>query len=374
MRTTEEPFAENIAPPPRKAPALGQGDFAGFIDPLDGRWALMLEKTRHDFYHLPQYVSLSAEYELGQPAAFYAEHGDSAMLLPLLIRSIPAHLHAPKHWCDFTSPYGYPSPLYYPGTDRISPDFFLEEFRRSAADMDAICGFFRLHPLIPFPQEALNRQGKVVCHGQTVYIDLEMRVQEIWRNTRQNHRDNIQRLREEGFAAVMNDWSRWSDFINVYHDTMDRLKASSWYCFSDSYFEDFRTALGPRLNLCTILAPDGKVAASGLVTVMGGLVQFHLAATASPYLEKAPSKLMFDSVRQWAQGQGESYLHLGGGVGGKKDNLFHFKAGFSKNRAEFHTFRMIFDQSRYEQLLRRGKGSGSQEVRADDYFPLYRRT
>ncbi|MEZ4599072.1 MAG: GNAT family N-acetyltransferase [Syntrophotaleaceae bacterium] len=372
MRITEEHCAKNLAPPSRKAPAPESG-FAGFIDPLDERWAFMLKKTLHDFYHLPAYVSLAAEHETGQPAAFYAEQGDSSMLIPLLIRSLPPHLQAPRHWCDLASPYGYPSPLYCPGADHISPDYFLREFGRSAADIDAVSGFFRLHPLIGLPWDSLDRQGKLVYHGETVYIDLVMSDRDIWRNTRENHRDNIQRLREEGFEAVMDDWSRWSDFITLYHETMNRLKASSCYCFSDSYFDEFRFALGFRLHLCTVIAPDGKVAASGLVTVMDGLVQFHLAATASPFLEKAPSKLMFDSVRQWAQNRGERYLHLGGGVGGKKDSLFRFKAGFSKKRAEFHTFRMIFNQQRYDQLVMKCQQSDAEKAFGNDYFPAYRK-
>lgn len=198
--------------------------------------------------------------------------------------------------------------------------------------------------------------------------------EEIWRNTRENHRDNILRLKQEGFTAVMDDWRRLTGFISNYHDTMHRINDCSYYCFSDAYFEEFRSALGSRAHLVSVLSPEGEVAASGLLAAFDGIVQFHLAATGSSYLDKAPSKLMVDAVRRWAREQGERYLHLGGGVGCRSDSLFRFKAGFSRSRADFHTFRMIFHQDRYDFLVRQWRGSRSgQEGEEDDFFPLYRR-
>lgn len=348
-------------------------DYMGFIDPDDARWMEMLAKTPHDFYHLPRYVTLAGQHEGGHPTAFYVESSDSAMLVPLLVRRLPLHLNAPDHWCDLTSPYGYPSPLIYPGSEECPAGLFLRALKEASRGIDAVCGFFRLHPLLPVPLEDFHQQGMLVHHGQTVIVDLQMSDEEIWRNTRENHRDNIVRLKQEGFTAVMDDWARWPDFISNYHDTMSRLKASSYYYFSDFYFEKFRTALGDRIHLCSILSPDGDVAASGVITTSDGIVQFHLAATASSYLDRAPSKLMFDAVRRWGQEQGEKYLHLGGGIGGRCDSLFRFKAGFSKDRANFHTFRVVFNQDRYDQLVRQWKRSGFAQGEADGFFPLYRK-
>jgi hypothetical protein len=178
----------------------------------------------------------------------------------------------------------------------------------------------------------------------------------------------------------MDDWSRWPEFIAVYHQTMSRLQANSCYCFSNDYFEEFRSVLGSRAHLCSILSPGGEMAACGLITATEGIIQIHLAATATPYLDKAPSKLMFDAVRRWAQAKGEKELHLGGGVGGTNDSLFRFKSGFSKCHADFHTYRMIFNPTRYSKLVREWmKSRIAQEVPCvpeddfDGFFPLYRK-
>ena len=357
----------------KRWPEVPAMDYAEFIGPDNERWASILEKTKHDFYHLPGYVTLQGEHESARPVAFYAECGDSAMLVPLLIRSLPPRLHAPAHWCDVASPYGFPSPLFYSPSGACSPGKWLKALNEASLAIDAVCGFLRLHPLLPAPKEGLVQQGELISHGQTVVIDLQKSEEQVWRGTRKNHRDDILRLKREGFSAVMDDWSRWYDFINAYHATMSRLQANSHYCFSTDYFEKFRAVLGSHLHLCSILSPDGEVAASGLIIVIDGLVQFHLAATASPYLCKAPSKLMFDAVRQWAQKQGGDFLHLGGGVGGRNDSLFRFKAGFSDGRADFYTFRMIFDRDRYDQLVRQWRESGATAEEEDDFFPLYRK-
>jgi hypothetical protein len=84
----------------------------------------------------------------------------------------------------------------------------------------------------------------------------------------------------------------------------------------------------------------------------------------------APSKLMFDSVRHWAQDRGNRVFHLGGGTGGRIDSLFHFKAGFSPLRGEFRSLRVVFDESRYRTLVERSP-AGCQN--SNGYFPLYRR-
>jgi hypothetical protein len=40
-----------------------------------------------------------------------------------------------------------------------------------------------------------------------------------------------------------------------------------------------------------------------------------------------------------------------GGVGGGKDSLYHFKAGFSKQTHTFLTLRLIIDEEKYSHLL-----------------------
>ena len=81
---------------------------------------------------------------------------------------------------------------------------------------------------------------------------------------------------------------------------------------------------------------------------------------------------MFAEVMHWAQAQGAAYMHLGGGLGGREDSLFHFKAGFSKQRADFFTYRVIADPSAYETLCARWQEHHHAPL-DETFFPAYRK-
>jgi hypothetical protein len=84
---------------------------------------------------------------------------------------------------------------------------------------------------------------------------------------------------------------------------------------------------------------------------------------------------MFDYIRFWAKERGNEVLHLGGGVGGGKDSLYHFKAGFSKQTHTFLTLRLIIDEEKYRHLLELRAKSLNREVEellSTNFFPAYR--
>ncbi len=345
---------------------------AELIEPQDTRWSDFLASARHDFYHLPEYALFSARHEGGTPVAFYARDDDSAFLVPLLLRPLPSHLGAPGDWRDATTPYGYPGPILSPITDTAALEHFLEALRGVATEHNVVTAFFRLHPFFPLPEQLLSRFGTVVNQGQTVHIDLTLSPDEMWGQTRDNHRRGIKKLTAAGFYTQLDNWDFYQEFIDIYHVTMKRVEASAFYFFSDSYFTDLRAALGPRLHLVTVHSPEGNVAAGALFTVSEGIVQYHLGGTADAYLSQAPAKLMFDFARRWAKEAGGSVLHLGGGTGGQADSLFQFKAGFSKLRTDFYTFRVILDEGKNATLVQRRreqcKGAGENA----NFFPTYR--
>lgn len=347
---------------------------AEFIGPDDARWTTFLSNALHDFYHLPEYVRFVAEYEGGEPLAFWAQDGDTACLIPLLRRPLPSLLDAPAAWTDVCSPYGYPSPLLLPaGEARLEQ--FLPAFLELGRQQGVVSSFLRLHPLLPLALEKLNGFGELVLHGDTVVIDLNQSCEEFWRQTRKNHRSGINKLLRGGFEAVIDNWSQYDEFKTIYRQTMTRVGAGEYYHFSDAYFAGLRNALQEKLSLCTILAPTGDVAAAGLFTSCNGLVEFHLAGTSEKYLNQAPTKLMFDFVRRWGKELGNQMFHLGGGVGGETDPLYHFKAGFSEQHRPFYTLRLIQDKALYRELCTKFESfSGECEQGGESFFPCYRRT
>ncbi len=116
---------------------------------------------------------------------------------------------------------------------------------------------------------------------------------------------------------------------------MERLKAADFYFFSDGYFDDLRHMLKGRLHFCTVLSPDGQLAAAGLFTQTDEIVQHHLGATAPAYRKYAPSKLMLDAVIRWGKSIGAAVMHLGGGVGGRAESVFELKPGSARLAPSF---------------------------------------
>ena len=345
---------------------------AKFISPQDQEWGNFLKQSEHDFYHLPEYVEFVAQFEEGIPLAFFVEDKEPILLAPLLIRELPENLDVSDDWYDATSPYGYGAPILWPGGSANTLRSCLHLFREVANERGIVTAFFRLNPLLDLPLDALSEYGDLFHHGQTVPIDLSASDEEIQSQIRSNHKRNIRKLNREGFQADMDRWEYFDDFIEIYEATMHRLSASEFYLFPVRYFYGLRTALGTSLHLCTVLSPEGEVAAAGLFTSVCGIVQYHLGGTNSKYLSFAPAKLMFDHVCRWAKEEGNRVFHLGGGVGGQDDSLFQFKAGFSKLRNDFFTYRMIVDEEKYRLLNDQWERQCGEQRSDLEFFPPYR--
>ena len=92
----------------------------------DPRWREALGRLRHDFYHLPEYVSLDSEWNQAQPRAFLARTGDEELFIPYLLRRceglFPDSMDGDTVY-DVVSPYGYPGLLLSDAAGRrqISP-------------------------------------------------------------------------------------------------------------------------------------------------------------------------------------------------------------------------------------------------------------
>lgn len=340
---------------------------ADFISPSDARWSEALRALKHDVYDLPEYVAICGTYEDATPIAFYAKEGAEYALIPLLQRRLPSSLGAPVSWLDATSPYGYCSALFTDAPDW--PSRAVKGFLGACAERNVISVFVRLHPLLP-SAPALDAAGTRVAHGKTVYVDLTVPEDVLRNQLRSGHRYDIRRLTSQGFKVIADDWSLYSRFVEIYWETMRRLDADPYYLFSVDYFRDLRQALGSRLHLFSVLAPDCSVAAAGLFTETDGIVQYHLSGTAEEHRRRAPTKLMLDHAITWAKAAGKRVLHLGGGVGSRDDALFQFKAGFSGLRAPFQSWRLICDSGAYHELI---DAAGTSTASESGFFPVYRK-
>mgnify|MGYP001027549847 CR=1 FL=1 len=340
------------------------------LNPKDPRWSEFLETHAHDFHHLPAFVELEAKGSDGEAGALYIERDNGALLLPLIFRQVPAHLGLDAR--DAISPYGYPCPLIR-GEQPETLSALIEQVPKALKEAGLISAFIRLHPLLANPLRTMAEVGEVIRHGPTVWIDMRESVEEMWRQTRGSDRNRMNKLRRQGYAARIDaTWSKVDAFVALYNETMSYLDASAGYFYERAYFEALRDALDGRLHLCLVEDPEGEVVSAGVFSEIGPIVQFHLSGTRQDHRRTSPSRLMIDHMRRAMKERGCERFHLGGGVGAAEDSLFEFKRGFSQERAEFHSWRVIGDEAGYDAAEKAAKAAGAC-IEDGLFFPSYRR-
>jgi hypothetical protein len=346
-----------------------------FVDPDCGTWAETLAEIPHDFYHLPQYLRLCGRQEESEAMAFVAEEGNRRLFVPFMLRELPAWSHTRSF--DAVAPYGYASPiLFAPSRDAGSEAFFhraVQQFLSSLRDRNVVSAFFRLNPVLDLPLAPLQTCGALVLHGQTVVIDLTLSHEELWQQTRGGHRSEINRAKRNGYSVMIDDqWSAFNDFYDAYSETMKRVGANDFYFFTREYFQELKESMAECLRLCVVYV-DGSVACAALFSEYRGVVQYHLSGTFDAFVRQYPTKVMLDFVRRWAKKRGNRWFHLGGGLGAAEDSLFQFKAGFSKLRAPFYTWRVVVDQQAYARRVAEWEARTGKSVHPlDRFFPVYR--
>ena len=337
-------------------------------------WMECLAGSGHDIYHLPGYVRLEADRLGGDARLMVVEEGPWRLLLPVVIAPVRVAGEAIEGIFDASSPYGYPAPLVVGDPPATWVLGAVHALRDRLAEASVAALFVRLHPLLPAPRAALAATGRVVTHGETVWIDLTRSEAELWSETRATTRNLVNRARRAGLQVALDDtWAALDDFVTIYHQTMRDVGAAAWYFFDRDYVAGLRDALGAHLHLCTV--SDGRtVQAAALFGECGGTVQFHLSGTAPEFRAASPGRLMLDEVRRWAKARGNLRLHLGGGLGAAHDALFAFKAGFSPLRAPFETWRLVVCPEAYAAAAsawERRAGRAADPV--EGFFPPWRR-
>jgi hypothetical protein len=359
---------------------VGSGVRVTLLSPKDEAWSASVNMVDHDVYHLPEYVSFAAHQEGGMPIAVFAQWGDHWLLIPLILLLLPDEVGADNagHF-DALSPYGYSSPL----TNVVQPcdeagvaglERAFQTCIHELSRLGVVSLFVRLHPMLPFPMHALTPFERIVLHGDTVFVDLSHSDDELWQQTRASHRRDILAARRRGTVAYIDDdWTRFDEFFEIYHETMGRVQAEEYYLFPKSRFLGLKDAMGDHIHL-SVVESEGSVVSAGIVSEVSGIVETHFAGTRDTGLKWSPNKLRIDFLRTWAKKRGNKILHLGGGVGGRRDTLFEFKQGFSPYVSGFHTARLVLNEQAYRDGVARWESANG--IRADDidgYFPPYRK-
>jgi hypothetical protein len=347
------------------------------LDINNPKWSATLENLLHDVYHLPEYFALDAERTHTTPKAFLLEDKNKIFFAPYLLRSCQDIVQSayPEVY-DIISPYGYPGILMSDAAANTPgfPDLALQKFRYLLKEKNICSAFLRLHPILSEKFVHNFSSNPFQENGLTVSIDLTLDEETMWAKTRKGHQSTINKCMRLGLTARTVSFAEYIDeFIAIYEETMDRVQAQDLYYFSRDYFTGL-LQLGDKVQLGIVESEDTMVCGS-LFFESCGIVQAHLGGTKTEFLKQSPFNLLLHHMRLWAKARGNQYLHLGGGVGGIKDNLYTFKSGFSQQRHEFLTCRLVVDSDLYNDLLQfRAKilNKSVEELQSSQFFPAYR--
>ena len=344
-----------------------------------GDWMNVLWRSyRYDFYHLPCYHSLAEQRGEGRAYLFVYTDGPFVIAMPLLQRPVqttPGLREKGEGWHDATTVYGYAGPV---ASHQEIPASTVQGFTRALSETlgqrRVVCAFSRLHPLIP-QHALLSGFGEQKVIGRTVSIDLTLPAEAQRARFRKSHKRDITRLQKSGVECVYDrELTHLEAFIQIYHETMDRVHARAEYFFEPEYFHWLTASLGAHMHLFVCLM-NGTVISGGLFGLCNGIVQYHLGGTRNDRRELASTKLLFNTVRLWGHARGAHTFHLGGGAESQEDSLLHFKQGFSDRLHDFAVWRAVLLPDVYAQLCQEKTLWNSRrglEPIGTDYFPAYR--
>lgn len=330
----------------------------------EDKWSEFLNEIEiFDFYHTFSY-HFASKSKNETPILLKYKNKDVLIGLPLLLRDIPG-----TDYKDATSAYGYVGPISKGVDQSFDNSIFNNEMEKYFKENSIISVFSRLNPYISNQCKILINFGDIISQGRVVNIDLNLSIDSQRTNYRSRLKTHVNKSRRLCSIRKVITENDLQDFIDLYHENMDRVNAKESYYFSNLYFQnllkstDFETII-----LLAVDNESGKIIAGSMFIITNGIVQYHLSGTKNNFLHLTPTKLLIDEMRIIASKNGYRYFNLGGGLGGRDDDsLFDFKSSFSKDFKDFNLWKLITNQKIYDELVhKRGINIES------NYFPLYR--
>lgn len=317
----------------------------------------------YDFYHTWSYHSLDHS---GVAILFVYQDDGDYIAFPFLKRVIPE-----TPFFDLSSVYGYVGPISNKESKSLSAELivnFKDAFLKFLKDGQIVSVFCRLHPF--FNQDRLVKDFiGLYENGKTVALDLTLPIDIQREKYNSDTYRSIKKSWRKGF--YVRESKKIEDitvFIDMYAENMKRVHSTAYYRFNRQYFLDLLHSDEFDSRLLLVCFED-EILCGAIITLTHGVIQGHLIATKTAYLNESPAKFLVDEVSLLGRNEGMRHLHLGGGVGFKDDSLFRWKSSFSDLYMNYQSLRYIANHQVYDSLVNR---LGIDKNTNIDFFPLYR--
>ncbi len=333
------------------------------------RWDEIVKSFVHyDVYYLSGYVKAFESNGDGEAMLIYYTNNSTKAINVVMKKDIADHpFFASKiernKYFDIATPYGYGGFLI----EGEEYDTLEKEYCDFAASHGIVSEFVRFHTMLENHHKVSGIYDEVYL-GDTVYID-SFSEDVIWTNIHSKNRNVIRKAQKSGVEVF---WSRDKkiipEFMKIYNATMDKDSADDYYYFDEKFYLSILDDL--KYNAMWFYSViDNEVAAIAIFLFANGQMHYHLSASQKKYQHLAPTNLLLYEAALWASQNGYKTLHLGGGVGCKRDSLYKFKKAFNRGEDKsFYIGKKIFDEDSYQMLV----NLRQEDIKNPQFFPKYR--
>ncbi|GGD10129.1 GNAT family N-acetyltransferase [Hyunsoonleella pacifica] len=327
-------------------------------------WKDAIKSVGHyDFYHTYDYHTLS-KLEDETPLLIEYTEDNKKIYLPLIKRKIPN-----TEYFDATSVYGYAGPLQININSAFDNSIFVKKLNEFFEKEKIVSVFSRLNPFIDYQELILKGIGKIEELSNVVNIDLTKNVDEQRTTFSKTTKRYINKCRKTFDFRLSNSKEDILKFIDLYYENMDRVNAEDKYYFSKQYFFDFIKSDDYKTSVLLAIDKEREdIISAAMMVKTNNIIQYHISGTRNEYLNISPIRLLIDEMRLKGTEEGFKYFNLGGGLGNQEDELFRFKASFSKDFKPFKIWKHITNEKTYKELVTKNK-TGDLD---SSFFPLYR--
>lgn len=322
--------------------------------------------AEYDIYYLSGYVKAFMIHGDGDPFLLYYERNG--------FKAIYVYMRRPtaiEGVYDSVTPYGYGGVLFEGDASEENKAAFWQEYLATMEQEHIVDNFVRYHPVLR-NAEPMKPISNVIDLGKTIAMDLAT-PELIWDNIHSKNRNMIRKAEKNGIVIEHGQgMDLFEKFIEIYNATMDKDHAEEYYYFKLPFYESIHNDLRDNYEMFYAIY-EGQIIAMSIMIFANGRMNYHLSGSDIEYRNLAPSNLLLYKAALWGCEQGFKSFHLGGGVGSGEDNLYKFKAAFNKmSDYQFSIGKQIFDQDRYDELVKIRRESDASFDESSHYFPLYR--
>ncbi len=237
-------------------------------------------------------------------------------------------------------------------------------YKVECLSQNIIAEFIRVHPYNTTFNNLKPFCDLYVSDRDTISVNTTINEEKRWETYPSKIRTILRKCKRELHFEKSNNID---SFIELYHKTMSKNKADSFYYFNDSYFKNLIKL--KNIDLYIVKYNDTIIAASFFM--FGKKIgHYHLSATDYNYRKHNANYFILDSIFNIAHQNKVDSFHLGGGrTPNHDDTLLKFKRKFSPITKNFYLGGIIFNNDRYQNYLKIWQQQTTKKV---NYFLKYR--